>query len=91
MGEMMSMITHQWRQPLTAINSAVGIIDLMRQIGESDPDKEKYSIETIYRQVEYLSETIEDFRNFFSKDKKSEQLSLGDVCKQNNGTGKGMR
>lgn len=69
MGEMMSMITHQWRQPLTAINTAAGMLDLMKKMHHDDPMKVHHLIETIYQQVEYLAETIEDFRKFFKQDK----------------------
>ena len=75
MGEMISMIAHQWRQPLGAISaSALGIktkikmqkFDLSTQEGQDT--QEQYllqKLENINNYVEHLSDTIEDFRNFF--------------------------
>ncbi|MCK9257637.1 MAG: HAMP domain-containing histidine kinase, partial [Sulfurospirillaceae bacterium] len=65
MGEMLSMIAHQWRQPLnviSAINSAIRLKTFKDKI-----DKE-YLLEKLNEtneQVKYLSNTIEDFRSFF--------------------------
>ncbi len=69
MGEMISMIAHQWRQPITAIsmsaNNIIADIDL-----EMFEEKEiKKIAENISSQTQFLSKTIDDFRNFFRKDK----------------------
>ncbi len=82
MGEMIGMIAHQWRQPLGAINSAViGIqtkLDLEKFDLDLKEDREKFmrflnrKHKNIYKYVEDLSQTIDDFRNFFkpNQDKK---------------------
>lgn len=80
MGEMLSMIAHQWRQPLGAISSAVFGIQTKLATGkfdgqESNEELYKY-LDTkhtrINEYVQFLSTTIDDFRNFFKPDKKKE-------------------
>ncbi len=76
MGEMISMIAHQWRQPVSVI--AMGANNLLIDI-ELDTLNQK-SIKTesrnILKQTEYLSKTIDDFRNFFRPDKEMEEVKL---------------
>ncbi|MEA3371999.1 MAG: PAS domain-containing sensor histidine kinase [Campylobacterota bacterium] len=80
MGEMLSMIAHQWRQPLGAISSAIFGIQTKLATGkydgqESNEELYKY-LDTkhvrINEYVQFLSTTIDDFRNFFKPDKKKE-------------------
>lgn len=67
MGEMIGAIAHQWKQPLNIISLYT------HEIGESAGDeKELYNIsEEIYKQIEYMAETIDDFRKFFVPSKKA--------------------
>ncbi len=82
MGEMLSMIAHQWRQPLGAISSAVFGIQTKIATGKFD---KKESNEELYEYlnikhkrineyVQFLSTTIDDFRNFFRPDKQKELI-----------------
>jgi PAS domain S-box-containing protein len=74
MGEMISMIAHQWRQPITSIGL---LSSSMRLDAESDDLKKNdvISITTqIDDQVQYLSRTIDDFRNYFKPNKMSEKF-----------------
>jgi PAS domain S-box-containing protein len=68
MGEMVGMIAHQWKQPLSVISMvAQNISDYL----EFDSDKEMLEMteEEILKQVAYMSETINSFRNFFKPSK----------------------
>lgn len=79
MGEMIGMIAHQWRQPITVI--AMGANNMLVDIeldSTSDEEIQKQS-QNILRQTEYLSKTIDDFRNFFRPDKEVETVRLEDV------------
>jgi len=88
MGEMISMIAHQWRQPLSAINSSVIGIQSKLAIGKFDlatpQDRDKFlkfldkKHNNITEYVKGLSETIDDFRNFFKPDKEKEIVSICD-------------
>ena len=79
MGEMISMIAHQWRQPLGAI--AATSIDLNMKLElelfevetqKGRDESQKYfvdSLNQINSLVDSLTNTIDDFRNFYKPDK----------------------
>ena len=68
-GEMISMIAHQWRQPLSIISMVTSntLMDIEFQTVKNDILKEQS--ESILKQVDYLSQTIDDFRDFFKPNK----------------------
>lgn len=79
MGEMMENIAHQWRQPLSQINSAVLLIDdsLYEKNFKNITIEEKLlEIESL---TKYMSKTIDDFRNFFDGSKVKETFSLNEL------------
>jgi len=86
MGEMLSMISHQWRQPLTAIGNASYNVQLKIRTNAfnlSDPLSVKNFIEYIEKKhtnineyVQFLSTTIDDFRNFFKPNQQKELMDL---------------
>ncbi len=70
MGEMLGNISHQWRQPLNNINL---LLYFIRDNFENFSKKELHdSIKSAKIQIDYMSQTIDDFRNFYqpTKDKK---------------------
>lgn len=76
MGEMINAIAHQWRQPLTAIGFGI------QEMGEIAKEKH-HTDEYVDEQVRFLmdivmhmSETIDDFRNFFRPDKDRVELDI---------------
>jgi two-component system, NtrC family, C4-dicarboxylate transport sensor histidine kinase DctB len=86
MGEMLSMIAHQWRQPLAAIsvvsanirvNLALSKHDLNDDEGQNNhiSDLEK-ALKDIDLYVQSLTGTINDFRNFYKPDKELQHVSL---------------
>ena len=80
-GEMIAMIAHQWRQPLSSISSTISAIELKTQLGNLD---EKFIIENtkkIHNYTKYLSDTIDDFRNFFKQDKTKQKILVNDIVK----------
>ena len=69
MGEMINNIAHQWRQPLNLLGMNIQCLSLLY-----DTDKfSKESLETIVKDTmaltRHMSQTIDDFRNFFKPDK----------------------
>ena len=76
MGEMISMIAHQWRQPLTSIRLSTDTILLDIILDSMDTENLKENIELINKQVSYLSQTIDDFRNFFQPNKEKEVVPI---------------
>ncbi len=76
MGEMLENISHQWRQPLSQINSAVLILDdeiYKEKIQNTSIQKKLDEIETM---TEYMSNTINDFKNFYKDDKIKQNFNL---------------
>ena len=86
MGELLSMIAHQWKQPLGAINFALMGIEVKLASGffnlEKQSDREKFlsylerKHQSINSYVDHLSTTTDDFRNFFNPNKSKETVNL---------------
>ncbi len=79
MGEMVSLIAHQWRQPLNIISTAATDLDLKIQLGSMDEETFQKNITTINKLTQHLSATIDDFRDFFKVTKEMEETSVDDV------------
>lgn len=79
MGEMIGMIAHQWRQPITVI--AMGANNILADIALEDVSIERFAQEAkdVLKQTEYLSKTIDDFRNFFRPNKEKDAIKVVDV------------
>lgn len=65
MGELLSLIAHQWRQPLTVVSSLVGNIQLKAQLGALEPEYLRAKLDRVNENIQFLSETIDSFRNFY--------------------------
>lgn len=81
MGEMIGNIAHQWRQPLSAISSTASGITLEKKMGTLGEERLIKSMGTIMDKVEYLSKTIDAFRNFFHPNKEKEVFNIDEVLK----------
>jgi len=79
MGEMMGNIAHQWRQPLSVITTVATGMKLQKEFDYLDDENFNKSIENIKNSALYLSDTIEDFRNFFRTDKKETTFNIKDI------------
>jgi signal transduction histidine kinase len=69
MGEMIGNIAHQWRQPLSTITTASTGILLEEEMGILQKQTLKEYLNKINKSAQYLSKTIDDFRNFFNPEK----------------------
>jgi signal transduction histidine kinase/ABC-type nitrate/sulfonate/bicarbonate transport system substrate-binding protein len=65
MGEMMENIAHQWRQPLSVISTGASGIKLYKEMGCLNDKTLQESLDNIIETSQYLSHTIDDFRDFF--------------------------
>jgi signal transduction histidine kinase len=65
LGEMISNIAHQWRQPLNSIAILAQDIDVARQYGELDEKYLKDSMDQIFNVTKELSGTIDNLRSFY--------------------------
>ncbi len=92
MGEMISMIAHQWRQPLGAI--AASSIDLKMKMAFSSFDLEnkegqeecanyfEEQLTHIEEYVQSLTTTIDDFRNFYKPNKEKKTITINEPIKK---------
>ncbi len=71
MGEMIGNIAHQWRQPLSVISTASTGVKLKKEMDILRDEDLCEIMDNINTSAQYLSQTIEDFRNFFSPNTKS--------------------
>jgi len=79
MGEMISMIAHQWRQPISVIAMWANNIEADVDMDELDDKNCKEYASNIIIQTQHLSKTIDDFKNFFRPDKSKENILIKDV------------
>jgi PAS domain S-box-containing protein len=70
LGEMLGNIAHQWRQPLSAITSSISGLKVKQEFGQLQSNDIEEVSQAIMHNANFLSETINDFRNFLKKDKK---------------------
>jgi PAS domain S-box-containing protein len=79
MGEMIGNIAHQWRQPLSSI-SAIATGTRLRYKNNLISDEElDETFVKIKDHTQYLSDTIDDFRDFFNQDKKKELFDIKNI------------
>ncbi len=80
MGEMISMIAHQWRQPLTAISSTTNSLLFKTMMNEKlEKNIFERDLKLINEYSQHLSKTIDDFRGFFKDNKTKEITTLKDI------------
>ncbi|MDP1785376.1 MAG: HAMP domain-containing sensor histidine kinase [Sulfuricurvum sp.] len=65
-GSMVESIAHQWRQPLNILGLSMTRLNINYSLGNHE-DVSKV-IEVVEQQIDYMSQTIDDFRNFFKQD-----------------------
>ena len=82
MGQMIGMIAHQWRQPLSIIAMDVNNTLVDMAMGKVDEKELEKSSRHILAQTEYLSNTINDFRNFFLVDNTIQSVSAQTVLEE---------
>ena len=78
-GEMISMIAHQWRQPLSSISSTTSALELKIMLDDYDSDYFNKQIKNISNYSQYLSSTIDDFRNFFKSNNTKVETTLEEI------------
>lgn len=82
MGEMIGNIAHQWRQPLSIITTATSGMVLQKQMGVLTDEFFFEASNRINASSQYLSQTIDDFRNFFIPNKEKSKVNLIEIFKK---------
>jgi len=76
MGEMIGNIAHQWRQPLSVISTSATGMHMQKEMGLLTDDEFYKYCEVINEHSQFLSQTIDDFRNFIKGDSKPVRFDL---------------
>ncbi|HZF69906.1 CHASE2 domain-containing protein, partial [Sulfuricurvum sp.] len=76
MGEMIDNIAHQWRQPLNLLGTIVQHAEFAFAKGKVDGAYMHQMSTESMEQILFMSQTIEDFRNFVKPDRKSIPFDL---------------
>jgi signal transduction histidine kinase/ferredoxin-like protein FixX len=79
MGEMIGMIAHQWRQPLSSISTLAGNLQVFIDLDMYDDKQFGELLDAINNHAQYLSSTINDFRHFFKPDNPQDIALIDDV------------
>jgi signal transduction histidine kinase len=82
MGEMINNIAHQWRQPLNVLGLNLQDLPLAYDSPEFSREYLKAGIDNAMQLIGHMSQTIDDFRNFFRSDKESTTFSVNDVIRR---------
>ena len=75
-GELFPMIAHQWRQPVNKIASTLALLRfelLDKKLSHEEIDSRCHNIE---EDIEFMSETIDDFRTFYQPKENSSKVNL---------------
>lgn len=80
LGQMLANIAHQWRQPLTELSLAMFNIKKALQ-NSNEEDVNKFYLESKHI-IQNMSQTIDDFTNFFSPDKEKYYFNISESIKE---------
>jgi signal transduction histidine kinase len=78
-GELLPMIAHQWRQPINKIASILALMRFDFGKGACDTAQADQQCQQIEESVEFMSETIDDFRTFYRPRNESEVVDLSQL------------
>lgn len=83
LSELIGNIAHQWRQPLNVISTVTAHLTLKTMIGkEIDKELFKRELANIDKHSQYLSKTIDIFRDYIKGEKKYQEIVLQDELEQ---------
>jgi len=78
LGELLPMIAHQWRQPINKIASVIALLRFDENERKDEKKVDKY-YNQIEDNIEFMSETIDDFRDFYQPKQSASYANLKDL------------
>lgn len=81
-GETISMISHQWRQPLTAMKALMTKLNIKRKMDVLDDKTWEASYEKYNELAQYMTNTIDDFREHSKVSSKVNEITVGQVLEK---------
>ncbi len=82
MGELLNNIAHQWRQPLNNIAAYIQAMQYLHRSGELTAEEMDNDISAVMNILKQMSQTINDFRSFFRKDREQHEFILQEVVER---------
>lgn len=76
MGEMIASIAHQWNEPLVELSAQVQKMELFYSTNQIDKKKVSDFVSDSMIPIQYMSETLSDFRNFLKPSTIKEEFDL---------------
>ncbi|MEA3554083.1 MAG: ATP-binding protein, partial [Campylobacterota bacterium] len=76
MGEMIGNIAHQWRQPLSVISTGATGLQIQKEHNILTDEQFYETCNAINNNAQYLSKTIDDFKNFIKGNRKKQRFNL---------------
>jgi len=81
LGEMLGNIAHQWRHPLTRLSLLIQNFELAHKMNKLTPEYIEKFKQNAMAQIKYMSNTIDDFTNFFKRDTEKIKFLAENVIK----------
>jgi signal transduction histidine kinase len=82
MGEMMSMIAHQWRQPLATMSLMITDYEVRAMMQGIEPDERNAILTKITETLAYMSETVNDFQTYFKPNNDLQEAPVAEVIER---------
>lgn len=82
MGDMINNIAHQWRQPLNTLGLVVQQTMLFHDTPKFSRDFLKSNTDKAMKLIQHMSETIDDFRDFFKSDKEPVDFDVNQIIEK---------
>jgi len=79
MEQMVGFMAHQWKQPLNAVNVIIQNLEDAYKYDEFDEDLITRSTIDVMEQVNFMSHSIDDFRNIYLQGKEKKLIDLNDI------------
>ncbi|MBT1071215.1 PAS domain-containing sensor histidine kinase [Pelotalea chapellei] len=78
MGEMINNIAHQWRQPLNSLGLVIQNTHFEFDAGLLTPEQMDLDMKLGMELIQFMSQTIDDFRTFFREDKEIKRFCIAE-------------
>lgn len=82
LGEMFENVTHQWKQPLSIINVGCSALKMSYEFDELSMEDVIQTIDMVISETDYLTRTIDDFRDFSREDNEKEEADIHTLFEQ---------
>lgn len=76
LGDMIGNIAHQWRHPLTRLSLTLQNLKAYKNKGKMSDTMLDEALENSIYQIEFMSNTIDNFKNFYKKDVKKSEFKV---------------